>query len=119
MTRMDDKIQLYGDACEMHRDTGTVTDNYGDKTPIWGKVSGGDEYVWIQKRKLGGREPGPAGILDRAPYIGFLKSSTVSQDLDMVVVGSVKYRIEKLNEVSQIRDEVSHYEADLRLVEEG
>lgn len=119
MTRMDDKIQLNGDACEVHRDTGSVTNTYGDKTPIWGKISGGDEYIWIQKRRLGGREASPAGILDEAPYIGFLKSDTAFQNLDMAVVGSVNWRIEKLNEITRTRNEVSHYEAQLRLVEEG
>ena len=117
MTRMDDKIQLNGDACEVWRDTGSVTNTYGDTTPIWGKVD--DEYIWIQKRRLGGREASPAGILDEAPYIGFLKSDTAFQELDMAVVGSVNWRIEKLNKIARIRDETSHYEAQLRLVEEG
>ena len=116
---MDDKIQLNGDACEIHRDTGSSTDSYGDTTPTWGKVSGGDEYVWIHKRRQGGRNPSVAGILDEAEYLGFLYSSTVSWELDMVVVGSVKYRIEKLNEVTGMRNETCHYEADLRKVEEG
>lgn len=119
MTRIDDKIQLNGDACEIHRDTGSVADSYGDITPIWGKVSGGDEYCWIQKPQLGGKVATAAGILDEADRLIFLQSSTVSRDMDMIVVGSTSYVVKKLNEKTMIRNETSHYEALCRLVEEG
>lgn len=117
MTRFDNTIQLKGEAVEIHRDTGSTPDGYGDITPTWGKLA--DEYAWIQKTKQGGNEPGIAGILDRAPYLIFLKSTTASQDLDMVkTAAGVYYRIEKLNEVTGYSG-VSHYEADAKLVEEG
>lgn len=103
---------------EIWRDTGSTPDSYGDLTPTWAKAY--DEYAWIQKRKQGGNVPGVAGILDRAPYIIFLKSTTDSQDLDMVKTGDgVQYRLEKLNEVNGFAGAISHHEADARLVEEG
>lgn len=118
MTRFDNIIQLKGEAVEIHRDTGNVEDGYGDITPIWGKAY--DEYAWIQKRKQGGNEPGVAGILDRAPYIIFLKSTSSSQDLDMAkTAAGVFYSLEKLNPVTMYDGSTSHYEADARLVEEG
>lgn len=118
MTRFDDRIQTHGEEVELHRDTGSVTDNYGDTTPVWGKVA--DEYAWIQKRKQGGNEPGMAGILDVAEYVVFLKSTTSSQDLDMVKTAeSIYYRLEKVNDVTMYGGETSHKAADASKVEEG
>ena len=118
MTRFDNKIQTHGEAVEIWRDSGSVEDGYGDTTPIWAMAY--EEYAWIQKRKQGGNIPGVPGILDRAPYVIFLKSTTDAQDLDMVkTAAGVQYRIEKLNEVPAHRGATSHHSADARLVEEG
>jgi len=117
MTRMDIQIQLKGEALTLQRDTGSVEDDYGDVTPVWGDVSLSEtEYIWVMKKEQGGNEPGPAGILDEAGYLGLLQSFTEAQELDMVLS---TYRIEKLSEVKAANGDTSHYEADLRKVEEG
>jgi hypothetical protein len=117
---MDDAIKRNGVALVLHRDTGSTENDYGDTTPTWGAVTlSATEYVWIQNVEPSGPTGAIPRRIDMASRPAFLMSFTEAQELDMIVVGSVKYRIERLREVEQYNGDTSHYEARIRLVEEG
>lgn len=106
MTRMDNEIQLKGDACEIHRNTGSSEDDYGDVTPTWAKQA--DEYVWLERMQDEILQL-EAGVYDANPYKLRLFSTTVAQKFDKVVVGSVSYIIQTLRAIP-MRTGTSHVE---------
>lgn len=96
MTRMDDKIELKGSAAEIHRDTGTSEDSYGDVIPVWAKQA--DEYVWVQpmRQELLKLD---TGIYDANDQRLFFKSTTIALQFDKVVIGAVEYIVQTIRDV--------------------
>lgn len=106
MTRMDNQIQLKGAACEIHRNTGSSEDAYGDVIPTWAKQA--DEYVWLERMQDEILQL-EAGVYDANPYKLRLQSTTVAQKFDKVVVGSESYIIQTLRAIP-MRTGTSHVE---------
>jgi len=119
MTDVDALIDINGSSVEIWRDTGTVEDDYGDITPIWGKAA--DEYAWIQRGqdvKASGITSGIAGEMDESDYLGVFKSDSVLQGKDIVKKSGVSYEVKKA-EAMEILGFTSHLEAWLVQLEEG
>jgi len=118
-TRMDDRIKMMGELLVLHRNTGSVENNYGDKTPIWGVVSLSEtEYIWVQDPKPDPYAYGVPGRLDVDLKVGLFMSYTEALELDKVL-STPNYRIERLRLIKRNGGETSHYEASLRKMEES
>lgn len=96
MTRMDEKIELKGSAAEIHRNTGSSEDSYGDVIPVWAKQA--DEYVWVQPMRQEILQL-DSGVYDDNPQRLFFKSTSIAQQFDKLVIGAVEYIVQTIRAV--------------------
>jgi len=117
---MNALIELHGETYDVHSATEGAAGDYGYHAQTWSKVA--SEKIWVQR--VQGLQRGTrlldtlAGRIDDSDFIAYLKSDSVVSRGDVLQRDGVRYDV-RIVIAEKVITTVSHYEAHLKLLEEG